>query len=306
MDLSVIICTHNPHEDYLRRVLSALDKQTLSKDRWELLLIDNVSKEALAGKWDLSWHPHSRHIREDELGLTPARIRGISESKGNLLVFVDDDNALRFDYLDKALSLTKSHPNLGIFGGSCKGIYESPPPSWFERHKGWVGVRDIMELRWSNDPLHAASTPIGAGMAILRSVAVLWVEEVTKNQERSGLGRKGNSLMSGEDIDMAYSACRNGYGKGVFPELELDHMIPQQRYTIPYMEKLIEMAAYSKAIHHKVIGLPSPEPQKGKFRVALRKTRAFLTGDVDRRLWEAWQLGLCKAHKKFKSSRPYA
>ena len=37
------------------------------------------SKEDLAERFDLSWHPHAHQIREHELGLTPARLRGIGE-----------------------------------------------------------------------------------------------------------------------------------------------------------------------------------------------------------------------------------
>src|SRR5438045_2554303 len=88
-DISVVICTHNPRPDYLRRVLEALRNQTLPKKQWELLLIDNASSEPVAGNWDLKWHPNARHIGEYELGLTPARLRGIKESCGELLVFVD-------------------------------------------------------------------------------------------------------------------------------------------------------------------------------------------------------------------------
>src|ERR1022692_4717847 len=100
MKFSVIICTHNPRPDYLRRTLDALKAQTLPKEQWELLLIDNASKEPLADTWDLSWHPQARHIREEALGLTRARLCGISQSKGELLVFVDDDNVLSADYLE--------------------------------------------------------------------------------------------------------------------------------------------------------------------------------------------------------------
>ena len=74
MNISVVICSHNPREDYLRRVLAALKAQTLPKEQWELLLIDNASKEPLAGRW-VFWHPYARIIRENQLGLTPARLR---------------------------------------------------------------------------------------------------------------------------------------------------------------------------------------------------------------------------------------
>src|SRR5208337_5568979 len=114
-DVSTIICTHNPRADYLRRVLDALKAQTLPQERWELLLIDNASKEPLAAAWGLNWHRNARHIREDEPGLTPARLRGIKESVGELLVFVDDDNVLDPSYLETALSLAKRLQHIGAF-----------------------------------------------------------------------------------------------------------------------------------------------------------------------------------------------
>src|SRR5580658_6827083 len=94
IEITVIVCTHNPRPDYLRRVLDGLNGQSFPKDRWEFLLIDNASKTPLAGTWDLSWHPNGRHVREEELGLTPARLRGIRETAGQQIVFVDDDNIL--------------------------------------------------------------------------------------------------------------------------------------------------------------------------------------------------------------------
>ncbi len=67
-DISVIICTHNPRPDYLGRVLEALKAQTLSKDQWELLLIDSASDDPIAGRVDLLWQPNAKHIRETAIG----------------------------------------------------------------------------------------------------------------------------------------------------------------------------------------------------------------------------------------------
>src|SRR5690348_13801358 len=94
MKQSVIICTHNPRADYLGRTLESLKKQTIATNEWELLLVDNHSDQRLADTWDLSWHTDATHIREDELGLIAARVRGIREARGDLLTFVDDDNVL--------------------------------------------------------------------------------------------------------------------------------------------------------------------------------------------------------------------
>ena len=76
LELSVIICSHNPRASYLRRVLEGLRQQTLPRESWELLLVDNASKALLASAFDISWHPNGRHILEQELGLAPARQAG--------------------------------------------------------------------------------------------------------------------------------------------------------------------------------------------------------------------------------------
>src|SRR5690349_9705551 len=115
--VTVIICTHNPRPDYLGRCLAALEAQTLYPDKWELILIDNASVPDRAPRPDLSWHPHTRLIHEGNLGLTPARLRGIREAKGSLLVFVDDDNVLNADYLEMALHIAEEKTFLGAWSG---------------------------------------------------------------------------------------------------------------------------------------------------------------------------------------------
>src|ERR1035437_9739406 len=60
--------------------------------------------------------------------ITHARLRGIKESKGDLLVFVDDDNILAADYLEQSLKIADEFPKLGALGGSIKGEFEIPHP----------------------------------------------------------------------------------------------------------------------------------------------------------------------------------
>ena len=62
LDASVVICTHNPRQNYLERTLDSLRAQTLPSHKWELILVDNASREPVADKCDLTWHPRGRHI----------------------------------------------------------------------------------------------------------------------------------------------------------------------------------------------------------------------------------------------------
>ena len=80
MQLSVIVCTHNPRRDYFIRVLDALRNQTLPKDQWELIIVDNASKVPLASEWDLSWHPNGRLLWKASL-VWPQRVGGACEKR---------------------------------------------------------------------------------------------------------------------------------------------------------------------------------------------------------------------------------
>jgi glycosyltransferase involved in cell wall biosynthesis len=160
--ISVILCTHNPRPDYLGGVLGALQEQTISPDQWELLVVDNASDERLADTCDLSWHPFARHLREDQLGLTSARLRGIAESSGELLVFVDDDNVLAPDFLEGALRTATHHPYLGVFGPGFLGPeFEREPPPEFIPHLAILAVRSVPSIMWSNNPKDGDCVPWG-------------------------------------------------------------------------------------------------------------------------------------------------
>ena len=92
MDLNVTICTHNTRKDYLERTVASLAAQDLDRARWELVIVDNASSNGVCDTVDLTWAPRARVGREDRLGLTIARLRGITESGQGLILYVDDGN----------------------------------------------------------------------------------------------------------------------------------------------------------------------------------------------------------------------
>lgn len=91
--LTILVCTHN-RADLLRGALESLELQSLPRDRFEVLVVDNASTDgtpgvvaecAARGRVDL------RSVREEELGLDAARNRGIREAAGTFVAFLDDD-----------------------------------------------------------------------------------------------------------------------------------------------------------------------------------------------------------------------
>ena len=255
--LSVIICAHNPRLNYLRRVLDALRAQTLPLEQWELLLVDNASREPLASRVDLSWHPLASHIHESALGLTPARLRGMSAARAPVLVFVDDDNVLQREYLTRARSIADETPNLGAWGGNIRPEFESPPPEWTRPYWKFLANREVPQdcvaRSRAYDP---ASTPFGAGMCVRREVAERYREQLLKSPLRRSLDRKGQSLASAGDIDLALTACEMGMDAGVFARLELIHLIPPERLTEDYLLRLCRSLAMSSLLLRLIRDIP--------------------------------------------------
>jgi hypothetical protein len=248
--ISVVICTHNPRSDYLQRVLAALKEQTLPKTEWELLLVDNASASPLAENWDLAWHPQARIVRENTIGLTHARLCGIQNTIGDLIVFVDDDNLLAPDYLEHAIDISRRLPFMGAYNGSIKGEFEKPPPSWAEFMLPQLAVYEVKTEEWVRQTRvrGLALAPCGAGLVCRRDVALNYFERVAHSGLRAMLGRTGSQLSAGEDTDLALCACEMGFAIGIFPQLLLTHLIPSNRFEASYLLSLAEGMRYSHVI----------------------------------------------------------
>ena len=250
ISISVIICTHNPRPDYLRRVLDALEAQTLPREQWELLLIDNASKEPLAKGYDLSWHPHARQIREDELGLTPARLRGIAEARGGLLVFIDDDSILAPDYLERAAAIHGFYSHIGVFGaGTLEPEFEEEPEPVVRPKLGMLALRSVPQPTWTNNVADYFCAPHGAGLCVTRRVAASYQGIVARLSVTALLDRRGKQLFCGGDDLFSWVSVSEGLGFGVFPKLRITHVIPLGRVKRRYLLNL----AHDHALSHGVL-----------------------------------------------------
>jgi glycosyltransferase involved in cell wall biosynthesis len=245
LDATVIICTHNPRQGYLERTLDSLRAQILPFQKWELILVDNASLEPIADRWDLSWHPSGKHVLEPELGLSSARQRGIRESAGRLLIYVDDDNVLAPDYLSEALRIEKDCQFLGVWGsGSIALEFEVEPPDYLRDLLPWLGLRHVEQPVWSNSISSSDATPIGAGLCVRRHIGEAYLE-FCKTTPIQISGRKGSSLSGHEDYEICYLACKEGLGMGIFPQLKILHLIAKKRVSDEHFLKLIESLTLS-------------------------------------------------------------
>lgn len=292
-DISVITCTHNPRSEFLEATVRGLANQSLPAAQWEYVLIDNASSQERLPKASLSWHPDARTFREAKLGLTPARLRGIHEAKGELLVFVDDDNVLDPDFLDQALRVAKERPYLGSWSGQIRPEFAVPPPEWTRRYWGNLAIREFEQDLWSNQPRLPDTMPCGAGLCVRREVAAHYVRLHEIGQRSFQFDRTGDSLVSGGDNDLAACACDIGLGVGLIAALKLTHLMPPERLTCDYLARLAEGIAFSSVLLDAARN--QPVVRRGFLRTGADRIRAWALPAPHRRIAYAAMQGRRRA-----------
>lgn len=255
LKLSVILCAHNPRADYLEETVASLRCQKIEPDLVEFVLVDNGSDPEIASSFVDGFPYAARIVKESELGLTHARLRGILESKGELLVFVDDDNVLNENYLLRMQDKFSSNRLLGCAGGTITPRFESEPPDEWRPLTSCLALRNVESISITNQFIPALA-PYGAGMGLRRIVAEEYLRSVESEPWRKELGRKGQSLASAEDIDITCTACDLGLACGLFPDLTLMHLIPANRTQPDYLKRLALGIAQSNFLLRRYRNLP--------------------------------------------------
>jgi len=283
--LTAIICTHNPRMDYLEATLASLRiQEPLSNARsWELILIDNASDLPLSKRVDLSWHQNARVVREEQLGLSHARLRGFRESQAEVLVYIDDDNLLEPSYLRETLGAFDGDESLGAVGGKSIPRYEITPPAWFSSLGISLACRDLgdkpMIADWSDKKQESRGypecAPIGAGMGLRRCAYAAYIDAARSDPARMALGRRGGDLASAEDNDIVLTLLASGWKVAYLPQLYLEHLIPAGRLSTAYLERYAYSSSKTWVQVLNVHGI-APWPAISSWTVILRKVRAYV------------------------------
>jgi GT2 family glycosyltransferase len=216
---TVALCTHN-HADRLVRTLGDLSALALPGAPWELVIIDNASKDEtpeLLGRhqWPAGWSV--RVIREEKLGLSNARNRAIQEACGEYLIFIDDDETPDTDWLCAYERLIEDkQPD--AFGGRISVLFEDARPAWLQDNLlGFLGELNRFD---SITPLTAPSTSFYGGNFGFRKSVIDRVGGFDAT-----LGRKGSDNTGGEEVDFYRRLLSAGYKVWWTPEAVIYHRI---------------------------------------------------------------------------------
>lgn len=243
MELSIVISTYN-NATSLIRTLESVAKQDAEQSLWECVVVNNASTDDTNARVKEFINAHSninlRLVEEPAQGLSHARNKGIAESKGDIIAFIDDDETINEGFVTAYIDLFRNH---GAFAaaGALEVRYDSKRPSWMSHYTEKM-IANPLHLGNKITTIASSVTPTGGNMAFNREIFNLYGGFDTE------FGRRGEQLLGGEENDV-FERIRN-LGERVYytPYAIAYHHIADRKLTPEYFDKLSYGVGVSKRL----------------------------------------------------------
>ena len=259
MKVTVAIPTHN-RAYYLNQTLEGLMHQDYAKSELEILVIDNNSTDntfATVQGYKDSAIP-VRYIKEKRQGLDYARNCAVEASRGEIIIFADDDILVKPDWVSAMCdAFIKDKENkIGAVGGEVIPVFPEGLPAWIKEWHSPLAFRENL------GPLHDKDSPMGANLAFRKSV----FSEL--GLFSTALDRSAGNYFSGGDSEMV-RRVRNACLEVWFaPAAAVKHQMPASRTTFKYASKHAFDSARSRVVDRA--------NQPGKFSYLISRLTANL------------------------------
>ena len=115
---SVVVTTYN-REALLERCLASLLVQDFPEDQYEIIVVDDGSRDMTPGLLtSLACEGRIRYLHQENCGWAVARNTGVERSRGEFVIFTDDDCRMPIDWLKKYDAAYREYPVYdGVAGG---------------------------------------------------------------------------------------------------------------------------------------------------------------------------------------------
>lgn len=237
LKLSAIICTYK-RTDNLVNVLNSLLTQTEDRKNFEILVVNNDYKNqelldlvnALKKKHHLK-EDFIRYIEAPIKGLSYARNVGLWESRGNVLLYLDDDSLATENTIEETIKAYENNPNAGVIGGNI--ILKKPNPIPEVLIEGKEGFWSQYLVKSDKDKIvnEWYEFPYGANFSTRKKdLKMVGGFRVT-------YGRQGHNYLGGEEVVVASLIQQLGRSVVVAPKSIVYHDVNANRYTKEHVIK---------------------------------------------------------------------
>jgi glycosyltransferase involved in cell wall biosynthesis len=263
-DLSIVICTHNRADD-VGDCLAALVPQ-LDRSPTEVKVMDSGSRrdQRQALERLVAALPPVELGRIEEPGLSLARNKGIGETSGEWVAFLDDDTIPSDDWLKNARRLMSLVPEkCAIIAGAV--LPEFPKGASPPLGKRWLQMLSLVQRSGEGD-CTASCSMVAANVLFRRSALV----------EGGGfstvLGRHGTTLLSGAEKLLQEQLIERGWSAWYSDRLKVRHKISAERLT---QDWILRRAYWDGRSDQRISTLSARKPHVVEIGKVLAKTLAL-------------------------------
>jgi glucosyl-dolichyl phosphate glucuronosyltransferase len=265
--VSVVVCTYNRCLTLQRMLDSFFAQEGLGDVEHELLIIDNNSSDdtkAVTSRY--LDRKQLRYVFEAEQGLSAARNRGVRESSGALIAFLDDDVIVSPKWL-KEMATCFAQTSAGVIGGRATLLIECEQPNW-------LGPFFRTLLSEVDFGAKRVEVPDGVG---LWGVNLAFEAEALRSVGcfDPKLGRHGANLLGGEEMEVVARLLERSARVVYEPAAHVEHIISSDRLKWDYFLRLARAAGATKQVR---------EPQASLLWQLLRVLRSAQTVGVSQLL----------------------
>jgi glycosyltransferase involved in cell wall biosynthesis len=241
MNLDVIIPTYN-RANLLIKTLESLFRAIRPPDLVvSIAVVDNNSRDETP---EVIQRYPVRYVFEQKPGRSHALNAGITQTRGDLVAMIDDDEEIAVSWYTKIADSFRK-PGLDFIGGPYEPKFEIPPPKWLTGSlRGAVGWMDF----------GSTAQPYGnefPGLLLGGNVVIRRAMLDRVGLYNTSIGRTGNRLMTGEDDDM-YARLLKAGARGMYcPDLIVHHWIPAARLSKHYLRRWTFWAGVSEGVRER-------------------------------------------------------
>jgi glycosyltransferase involved in cell wall biosynthesis len=234
--VSLVICTYNGAARITKTLEHILKQEVGAAIPWEVILVDNGSTDHTDEVARAAWKSGIpfKIIREMRRGVTFARATGVENAAYEYVSYIDDDNRIAPDWVTVLYHTFSENPGIGMCGGQNEGVYEIPPPAWFEpvRLCYAVGAQGTK----TSDITDSKGLLWGAGMSFRKSC---YLNVISLGFRFHADGKPG-SVVRGEDTELSVAFMAAGYRLWYVEALRLQHFMPAGRLKWEYAVSLFK------------------------------------------------------------------
>lgn len=278
MQLSIIIPTRN-RAPQLELAIKSLMMQTHPEDDFEIIIVDNGSTDQTRAVVELyqSELPNLVYTYEPSPGLHVGRHIGLELSKGEILVYADDDIEAFPTWLEGIVESFQV-PEVVLVGGNNLPKYEISPPSWIEefwldtpygKANGTFSILDFGDQRKVISPHYIW----GCNFSIRKEILIEIGGFHPDGMPDEFLKYRGDG-----ETSISQEILKRGYISMFNPRASIFHFIPAKRMTREYIMRrgYIQGISDSYTLIRKNKRIPFVHMKKEYIRYVIYRTQKWL------------------------------